>query len=105
MAKNSLEAPVLRAIMEYLEYKRYLWWRNQSGGIAFSRDGVRRFVRLGKVGSPDIFVLYKGKLYGIEVKSITGKQSAEQKKFEQEMIAEGGIYKVCRSIDDVEELL
>lgn len=72
-------------------------------------------------GVPDIFVLRLGSLpaciymtgphgerilkecvlYGIEVKTEIGKQSAEQKEFEYQFVSNGGRYVIARSVDDI----
>ena len=41
----------------------------------------------------------------IEVKTAKGKQSAEQKSFEQKVLREGHLYCLARSIEDVELVL
>lgn len=41
----------------------------------------------------------------LEVKTPKGKQTQHQKNFQNEVTQAGGIYKVVRSVDDVESLL
>jgi hypothetical protein len=97
------EAQIQHAIMEYLTAKRIFFWRNNSGVMragATAHD-KGRFVRFGAVGSPDIIALHGGRLYGIEVKSPTGRLSEAQKSFGAKIEANGGTYVVARSVDDV----
>ncbi len=92
------EKETQKAVLEYLKLKGHFHWRNNSGAMKTERGG---FYFFGTVGSPDIFVLFKGLLYGLEIKSTGGKQSDGQKMFEVQMNANGGVYKLCFSLDDV----
>lgn len=91
------EGPIQKAILDYLTLKKYFHWRNNSGAMKTERS----FVRFGTPGSPDIFLLRNGFLWGIEVKSPTGKLSPLQKDFRERMIEAGGTYVTARSLDDV----
>jgi hypothetical protein len=51
-------------------------------------------------GWPDICHIKNGKFYGIEVKSEIGRLSQEQEG--RDIILNGGVYVVARSIDDVQ---
>jgi hypothetical protein len=91
------------AIMEYLSAKRVFFWRNNTG---VARMGTQqRFIRFGAVGSPDIFAIHGGRFYGIEVKSPTGRLSEAQKSFGAKIKANGGVYVVARSVDDVMKII
>ena len=99
------EADVLRACEEYLQLRGYFAWRNNTGAVQIAPG---RFVRFGKPGSPDIIGIIKecngnGRFFGIECKSSTGRQSAEQKKFEKNCVRNGGLYVLARSVDDLKE--
>lgn len=95
------EAKIQKAILDYLTYKRVFHWRQNSGAMPIASPGGRRFVRFGKVGAPDIFVLKGGTLYGLEVKAPKGDQNENQSKYETEFKQAGGHYHVVRSLDDV----
>ena len=98
MKQKISEKDVLKSIIEYLNIKRILYIRNQTGALVVEN----RFVKFGSKGSPDIFVFLKGgKCIGIEVKSPTGTQSDEQKKWEQIFESCGFRYILARSLDDV----
>lgn len=92
------EKETQRAVLQYLTMKGHFHWRNNSGAMKTESGG---FYFFGTVGSPDIFILYKGILYGLEIKSTGGKQSTGQIEFEKKMLKHGGVYKVCFSLDDV----
>lgn len=97
----STEKATQKAVIDYLTLKRHFFWRNNSGAMVSEYKGRQRFMRFGTTGSPDIFVLKNGMLYGLEIKDIKGKQSEGQVLFENDMNRHGGIYKVIRTLDDV----
>ena len=77
--------------MEWLELKHIFHWRNNSGTL---RKG-RHYVKFGKKGSPDIFALVRGTLFGIELKAHDGFQSQVQKEFEVEFTRTTGVNPPC----------
>lgn len=95
------EADIQRTIIEYLKYKRLFWWRNNSGALKTEHGG---FIRFGATGSPDIFIVKDGKIYGLEVKAEKGKQSDNQLLFQQGFEKAGGLYFVVRSLKDVADI-
>jgi len=104
MVNVVLEKDIQRSILDYLAYKRVFHWRNNTGAFAGESKGVRRFVRFGSVGSPDIFAMRDGTIYGIEVKRSSGKQSEAQRLFQFDFENAGGVYRIARSIDDIADL-
>jgi hypothetical protein len=50
-------------------------------------------------------MLQGGGMLGIEVKTSSGKQSPEQKKCEEKILALGGDYLIARSVADVKEFI
>lgn len=100
-----LEKDTQKVILEYLRLKKIFHWRNNTGAFLAERKGKQNFIRYGAPGSPDIFVLRDGILFGFEVKSDKGKQSDLQKEFEQQMTQNGGWYYVVRSLDEVIKIL
>lgn len=98
---KSLEKETQKAAIEYLTIKNIFHWRNNSGATKTIGGG---FMRFGAVGSPDIFAIRDGKIYGLEIKDVKGRLSEGQKIFQEKMNAAGGIYVIVRSIDDVLKL-
>lgn len=103
------EKYVVKAVLDYLRLKRIFCWRNNTGG--FMRNYVRKdrtegehFYRFGEIGSPDIFAVKNGKIYGIECKGENGKLSETQEGFGKELEKAGGIYVVTYGIKDVERV-
>lgn len=66
-----------------------------------------RLVRFGVPGTADIcgLIAPDGRFLAIECKSATGKQRAEQRRFERVVSAMGGIYILARSVADVDTRL
>jgi hypothetical protein len=91
------EADVQRAILLLLEYSHMFHYRNNSGGMV-AESG--HFVRFGATGSPDIIIVQNGKYIGVEVKGTDGKQSDNQKIFQQELEKAGGEYLLVHSVEE-----
>lgn len=63
----------------------------------------REFIALGGVaGIPDLFVLYRGMLIGLELKSKRGRLKASQEVMGQRLRQAGARWAVCRSVEAVE---
>lgn len=95
------EKQVLKSITDFLGYKKLFWWRNNSGAVISNYKGKERMFRFGSKGSPDVFFLKNGTIYGIETKGSKSKQSPEQKEWQTKFEKEGGIYFLCYSLDDL----
>jgi len=99
--KPLLEKEIQKLILDYLKAKKIFHWRNNTG--AFKRDN--HFYRFGDNGSPDIFLVIKGQIYGVEVKNEKGKQSEYQKEWQEEFEKAGGVYLLVRSLEELLENL
>lgn len=101
------ESLVVHSCIKWLCLHKVKWWRQNSGAI---RTESGAWVRFGDKGSPDLMcrvpVRVNGRKYatlvGIECKSDTGKLSEDQEAWRDAHEADGGIYVVARSIDDLE---
>lgn len=82
------ETRLKKQIKDYLKLRPVLWWWNFQSVASYK-------------GLPDIFVLKKGKIYGIEVKTKKGKLSEGQEEFLSAFKQRGGIPIVARSLEDV----
>lgn len=102
------ETPIQRSILDYLTWKGYLCWRSQSIPVPIRRGkaivGLRR-ADPHTVGFPDISIIRNGSYIGIEVKTEKGKQSEEQKGWQEKITKAGGLYILARSVDDVMRVL
>lgn len=56
-------------------------------------------------GISDLIAIKAGRVIFIEVKTQSGRQSEVQRQFELQLKASGGEYRLCRSLDDVRDLL
>ena len=100
-------------ILDWLAAKHILAYRMNTGALKIDK----RYVKFGVKGMADIlaFPAYTSSAFGsfieytvplwIEVKSDKGKQSAEQKSFQNQVEEAGHTYIVARSIEDVEAAL
>jgi len=98
------EANIKAEILLWLsEQSNIIAWNNPTG-LAKSMDG-KYHIRFGLVGSPDILGVIgpPGRFLGIETKTLRGKQRESQKRFQKAFEAQGGLYMVARSVDDVRE--
>lgn len=103
--KKITEAVLQRAVMDYLGWLANLeplYYFRSAAGMVKTEAG--RVFKTGRPGVPDISVLWRGKYYGLEVKTSTGRQSALQKQAEAEIIATGNEYHIIRCIDDVKRI-
>lgn len=93
-----------------------VWWRNNIG-TAISTHG-KQHIRYG-VGNPggaDLIGLYRGRFVAIEIKTpasvgldgvrrVAGRQTPEQRLWQQLVERKGGIYAIVRSADEAHALL
>lgn len=102
------ESDIQNTICEYLERRGRCFFRlNNIPAFSKNGDGSMRMRRLPKYtprGLPDIVVIAGGTFIGLEVKTKIGRQSPDQKLFEQLVKKHNGKYFVVRSIEDVEAI-
>lgn len=97
------EQDIQRQILDWLELQHIFHWRANTGAFAGEYKGKKRFVRFGKKGTPDIFAVLGGKIFGIEVKGPKGRISEDQAQFGMELRLAGGEYIVASCLEDVLE--
>lgn len=88
--------------MELLAKHKVFFWRNNSTGLYDA--GRQAFRKKGKyeiIGISDILGIFKNRFLAIEVKSLSGKLSANQKVFIDNVNNNGGIAFVARTVGDV----
>lgn len=101
---KSTEKPTQHAVMQYLGLRGILHWRNQSGVIIRDLGYKKSVINMGMAGSPDIFALHEGTLYGFEIKDIKGRQNPNQVSFEKRFTDAGGRYYVIRDVQQVVDI-
>jgi len=74
-------------------------WRNNCGVLPMS-DGKRIRFGVGNPGGADLIGCYHGRFLAIEIKTRTGKQTEEQRMFQQCVERNGGIYMMPRSVNE-----
>lgn len=87
-------------------------WTAVAHGVYFTRDqeeNKRRGMRLKRLGLksgwPDVQIIYRGRYYGIELKTQTGALSTAQKAVHTDIVLAGATVTVCRSVDAVRDQL
>jgi hypothetical protein len=79
-------------------------WRNNCG-VAEMRGGFKVRFGVGSPGGSDLIGLYRGRALFVEIKTPTGRQSPEQRQFQQCVERHGGIYRILRSVDEARTFL
>lgn len=105
------EGPIHRACLDYLktQYPRALIHHSPNENSMKGKDVARLIAKnkdMGMVpGFPDIVMLHKGRFYAFEVKAEGNTQEDNQKATQRVIEANGGLYAVVRSVDDVVETM
>lgn len=101
------ENAVQSQIMEYLRMQNIMAWRQNSGMVyrGMRSDGMPRiqaFTKFDMRGKGDISgILPDGKRLEIECKSEKGRQSIEQKRFEELIKHNNGVYILAKTVEEV----
>jgi penicillin-binding protein-related factor A (putative recombinase) len=93
-------------ILEYLQSQGIWTFKVKTTGTFDPKTrGFRRTGKWYKKGVSDILGIYKGKFLAIEVKIKGSYPAPNQRIFLQDVLNNGGISFVARSIEDVEQAL
>ena|SRR3990167_692024 len=95
------EKDIQKIVLDYLRFKKIFHWRNNTGAYKTPTGG---FLRFGAIGSPDVFAVKNGRIYGLEVKTVKGTQSDVQRRWSEEFTVNGGLYFIIRSLEDIIQL-
>ena len=82
--------PEARAFERHVGVFRYL----RSNGI----------IKINKPGMADLWLIYKGHHFEIEIKTRNAKQTKEQKNWEKTITSCGSYYLVVRSLEDIKKI-
>ena len=107
-ARDNPEERLQRAVVQLLTLAYPdLRWRAVPNGEYRSPRTAGRLKAMGvQAGVADLHItLPMGRTAWIELKSVNGRQSPEQRSFEGYERAVGARYMICRSIEDVENTL
>lgn len=105
---NLSESEIQKLIIAWLKTNGIMCWRNNTTGVYDAKaKAFRQLTGVGAMtGISDILgILPGGRFLAIEVKCKTGKVSAEQLKFIEQINASGGLAGVARSLDDAKAML
>lgn len=100
LGKPIPEKEIQSAIIQALSYSCKVY--NVTTGVFKVAGSPPRYIKTFPKGTPDIIGFRKrdGKMFFIEVKSVKGKLSAEQKEFAKYIKDFPVIYGVARSVED-----
>jgi hypothetical protein len=101
--KKILESEIQKQILDYLKLKRVFHFKNNTAGIYKVSTGS--YIPSQSVGAPDIICVIGGTFCGLEVKRPGGKQSDNQKAFQDSLEEAGGKYYLVFSLDDVIKII
>ena len=87
------ETDIVKAILRYLKTVDQCFCWKEHGGM------------YGTAGIPDIICCYRGRFYGFEVKTETGRSTELQKATIRKINRAGGTAAIVRSVDDVRRIL
>lgn len=98
-----LEKHIEHCILEYLEIRGILAWKNITSGFYDTKKGFYRknSSRFAIRGVPDIVGIYRALPLFIEVKNKKGVLSDDQKTMMEKLSWNGAIVFVARSVEDV----
>lgn len=101
-APGPSERALQAAVAEYLGWSLppSVFWTAIPGG-----DGRETRAPGWRSGAPDILLIWRGRAIGIELKTATGRQRAEQRAAELAWTLAGGVCTVCRSVPEVQAFL
>ena len=87
------ETDIVKVILRYLKTVDQCFCWKEHGGM------------YGTAGIPDIICCYRGRFYGFEVKTETGRPTELQKATIRKINRAGGTAAIVRSVDDVRRIL
>lgn len=87
------ETDIVKAILRYLKTVDQCFCWKEHGGM------------YGTAGIPDIICCYRGRFYGFEIKTATGRPTELQKATIRKINRAGGTAAIVRSVDDVRRIL
>lgn len=105
------EGPVHRAILSYLRLQLPgAVIHHSPNEVSLRGREVARAIAKAKslgmaVGFPDLLIIYQGKTLAFEVKAPSGRPTEAQSNIGEMLIANGAMWAVVRSVDDVQRYL
>lgn len=106
-ARQRIEDIFHESVADYLDamLPAECWWTTfPAGGGGKARGGQLKAKGL-KAGVPDILIVQRGKLFGVELKSPKGIVSDEQTNTHADLVAVGVPVAVCHTLDGIDAAL
>jgi len=97
------EDDLQRAVAYYLDIRGYIWFHPPNGGLRNKREAAKLKAMGVKSGVPDCVILDPQIVIELKIKG--NKTTSEQKKWLETFKALGWKAYVCRSLDEVREIL
>lgn len=109
MAKDQPERRLHRQVADYLDLalpQSAFWWPtpNASKRTPAQAANMKRAKEF-RAGVPDIMICHKGRLICVELKAAKGRLSPAQVETHERLTLSGAVVCVCRSLDDVINIL
>lgn len=109
MRKDQPERRLHKQVADYLDLAlppTALWWPtpNASKRTPAQAANMKRAKEF-RAGMPDIMLCHRGRLICIELKAPKGRLSPAQHEVHERLTLSGAVVCVCRSLDDVIDLL
>lgn len=105
----SPESALQRSVIRYLSFAlpkhEAIYFAVPNGGLRDVRVAQHLKAEGLTPGVADIMIIWRGRAIGIELKAEKGRLSENQKAWADQFTLAGGVYKVCRSIEEVEDFL
>ena len=100
---TKLHEALLKKVLLTLSSNGYFVYKNNTGAIK-TND---RYQAYGLPGSADILGIQPitGRFLALEVKTGNAKQNKQQLAFEKAVLKRNGIYKIIRSLEDIDEFI
>lgn len=95
-------------VADYLDrvLPREVLWLHYPAGMFRTPFEGKMLKRLGqRAGVPDILIICRGKLHGIELKAPKGKLTLEQENMAHWLASAGAAWGLAKSLDDIQALL
>jgi hypothetical protein len=94
-----------KVVIEHIQNCGGMAWRNNSGKVVALKGKFRMFIQLSPKGSGDVFAIWNGKFYSIEIKRGRDKPNPDQVKWIEDVRARNCFAFVARTLDDVKEYI
>jgi hypothetical protein len=99
LREAQIQDAIRKELGDVTRYPELVLWRNNVGQM-IDAHGQRLVFGIGNPGGADLIGCFAGRFVALEIKTADGKQTEEQRRFEQLVNVKGGAYCVARSVED-----